>query len=57
MSKILILNGSARRKGNTRFLINQLNDVLGKKGIESETLHLHELNIKNCRGCFWCYKG
>ncbi|MGY5876526.1 MAG: flavodoxin family protein [Candidatus Thorarchaeota archaeon] len=57
MSNILILNGSARRKGNTHFLINQVNDVLEQRGIESRTLHLHELNIKHCRGCFWCYKG
>ena len=57
MRKILILNGSARRKGNTRFLIDQLNDVLGTKEMESRVLHLHELNIENCRGCFWCYKG
>ncbi|MFX0107739.1 MAG: flavodoxin family protein [Candidatus Hodarchaeota archaeon] len=57
MSKILILNGSARRKGNTRFLINQLSNVLEQNGIESRILHLHKLNIKHCRGCFWCYKG
>jgi multimeric flavodoxin WrbA len=57
MSKVLILNGSARRKGNTRFLINHVDEILRKKGLESKILHLHELNIKQCRGCFWCYKG
>ncbi len=57
MSNILILNGSARSNGNTRFLINQVNDVLGEKGLESRILHLHEHNINHCRGCFWCYKG
>ncbi|MFX1367717.1 MAG: flavodoxin family protein [Promethearchaeota archaeon] len=57
MSRILILNGSARARGNTRYLIDQVNEVLGKRGMESKTLHLHELNIKHCRGCFWCYDG
>ncbi|UCE08982.1 MAG: flavodoxin family protein [Candidatus Thorarchaeota archaeon] len=57
MSRVLILNGSARAKGNTRFLINQLNRVLEEKGLESSILQLHELNVKHCRGCFWCYKG
>ncbi|MFW9909813.1 MAG: flavodoxin family protein [Candidatus Thorarchaeota archaeon] len=56
MSGILILNGSARR-GNTRFLINQVNEILGQRGMDSRILHLHELNIKHCRGCFWCYNG
>ncbi|MCK5240006.1 MAG: flavodoxin family protein [Candidatus Thorarchaeota archaeon] len=57
MKKILILNGSARRNGNSLFLINQLNDILVKKGMESDILHLHQLNVKPCKGCFWCYKG
>ncbi|MHA2425227.1 MAG: flavodoxin family protein [Candidatus Thorarchaeota archaeon] len=57
MSRILILNGSARRNGNSLFLVNQLNDLLVKKGKESKILHLHEINVKPCKGCFWCYKG
>ncbi len=57
MNKVLILNGSARRQGNTRFLIDQVNEILQEKGMEPRILHLHELNINHCRGCFWCYKG
>ncbi|MHA1909536.1 MAG: flavodoxin family protein [Candidatus Thorarchaeota archaeon] len=57
MSRILILNGSARRNGNSLYLINQLNDILVKNGEVPEILHLHQLNVKPCKGCFWCYKG
>jgi multimeric flavodoxin WrbA len=57
MSSILILNGSARRRGNTKFLINQLKDVLEQRGLDSNILDIHDFNINHCRGCFWCYEG
>lgn len=56
MSRILIINGSARRNGNSLYLINQLNEVLVKNRVQAEILHLHQLDVNPCKGCLWCYK-
>ena len=57
MSKILILNGSPRREGNTSFLVDRLKEYVEKGGNEVEILFLNDYKIKPCRGCFWCYRG
>ena len=56
MSRILILNGSPRKKGNTFFLIQELSKILIQNEHEIEILHLNDYDIKPCQGCFWCYK-
>jgi multimeric flavodoxin WrbA len=56
MVKVLILNGSPRKKGNTFFLIQELSKSIFDKGHEAEILHLNDYDIKPCQGCFWCYK-
>jgi multimeric flavodoxin WrbA len=57
MSKVLVLNGSPRKKGNTVYLIGGLSKELIEKGHEVEVLYLNDLDIKPCQGCFWCYRG
>lgn len=56
MSKILILNGSPRREGNTSFLVKKLKELINKSENEVKVLFLNDYNIKPCQGCFWCYK-
>ncbi|MCG3217134.1 MAG: flavodoxin family protein [Candidatus Heimdallarchaeota archaeon] len=56
MSKILILNGSPRKKGNTSFLVEELRKMVQDKGHEVEILTLNDYDINPCQGCFWCYK-
>lgn len=57
MVKVLVLNGSPRKKGNTAYLIQEFGNALMKRGHEVEVLTLHGMDIKPCQGCFWCYKG
>lgn len=57
MSKVLVLNGSPRPKGNTAFLIGEFSKALTEKGHDVEVLDLNDLDIKPCQGCFWCYRG
>ena len=52
MSKVLVLNGSPREKGNTAYLIGVLRKALIEKGHEVEVLYLNDLDIKPCQGCF-----
>lgn len=56
MVKVLILNGSPRKKGNTLYLITELVEKLRKKNNSVEILHLNDYDIKPCQGCYWCYK-
>lgn len=54
--KIIALNGSSRRDGNTFLAINIIIDELKKEGIESELIHLGIETIKNCDACEKCKK-
>ena len=51
MADILGVCGSARKKGNTAAL---LNEVLKSTGMESELIFLSDLNIGFCSGCLIC---
>lgn len=55
--KILALNGSARKKGNTDILIDQILKGSKEKGHESEKLSLYDYEILPCRDCRDCKKG
>ena len=50
--KIVILNGSPRKNGNTSRLIKAfVNGAKSKKNIITE-FFLDEMNIHGCKGCF-----
>ena len=57
MAKIMILNGAARRNGNTAKLIQAFTD--GAKSSENEVreFYLQDMNIKGCLGCEHCSKA
>ena len=55
MKKILILNGSPRKKGNTAVLVEELSKVLEEDN-EVTIYQLNDLDINPCQGCYWCYK-
>lgn len=52
--KVVALNGSPRRNGNTAMLINTVFGELQKAGIETELVQLGGNNIKPCRACAKC---
>ena len=51
--KVLLINGSARRKGNTFIALSEIADALQKEGIESEIV---QIGAKPVRGCIACGK-
>lgn len=55
--KILALNGSARKKGNTDILIDQILKGTKEKGHKSEKLYLYDYQILPCTDCRDCKKG
>lgn len=52
--KILGVNGSARRDGNTAILIRTVLEALNRAGIETEMIQLAENRIEPCKACFAC---
>lgn len=54
--KILAINGSPRKKGNTATLLGHALDGAGSKGAATELVHLYALDFKGCVSCFECKK-
>ncbi|MGI6032972.1 MAG: flavodoxin family protein [Coriobacteriales bacterium] len=50
--KIVVLNGSPRRKGNTSTLAKSFAKGAEENGNEVTELFLQDLEINGCRGCF-----
>ncbi len=55
--KVVALNGSARKDGNTAILINLVFDELKKEGIETELIQLAGNPIAGCVACYKCFKN
>ena len=52
--KVLSINGSARKDGNTAILINTVFEELHKAGIETEVVQLSGKIIEPCKACWTC---
>ena len=54
MKKIIAVNGSPRRNGNTAELLQHALRGAADAGAETELVHLYSLNFKGCLSCFYC---
>lgn len=52
--KVLAINSSARKDGNTAILINTVFEELNKKEIETEMIQLSGKTIEPCKACWAC---
>ncbi len=52
--KVLAINSSARKDGNTALLINTVFEELKKEGIETEMIQLAGKVIEPCKACWAC---
>jgi multimeric flavodoxin WrbA len=55
--KVVALNGSARKDGNTAMLIHVVFEELKKEGIETELIQMAGKNIQGCLACYKCFKN
>lgn len=53
--KVVGINGSPRKEGNTSILIRTVFEELEKEGIETEYIQLGGKKIAGCRACFKCW--
>ncbi|MCX4356657.1 MAG: NAD(P)H-dependent oxidoreductase [Oscillospiraceae bacterium] len=52
--KVLGINGSTRRDGNTAIIINTAFEPLNAAGIETELVQLGGYIIQPCKACWAC---
>ncbi len=52
--KVLMLNGSPRRNGNTSIALEEMEKIFVREGIETETIHLGNKDIRGCIACLSC---
>ncbi len=52
--KVLMLNGSPRKNGNTSIALNEVKKVLESENIEVELINVGSKEIYGCKGCLYC---
>ena len=51
---VLMLNGSPRRNGNTALALSEMEKVFQAEGIETEIVHIGNMDIRGCVSCGSC---
>ncbi len=52
--KIIAVNGSPRKGGNTDFLLHEMVRIIEKNNLKTETIFLRDLELKPCDACKYC---
>ena len=52
--KVLIINGSPHKDGCTATALKEVEKVLNDEGIDTETIHIGNSDIKGCQACNYC---
>lgn len=52
--RLTAFNGSSRKNGNTRILLEIICDEAHRAGIDSEIISLSDFALRGCLGCFAC---
>ena len=54
--KVVAINGSPRKGGNTEIMLNAVLEPLNQAGVETKIIQVGGKNIHGCRGCWACQK-
>lgn len=52
--KVLMINGSPHAKGNTAIALEEMEKVFAAEGVETETIHVGNKDIRGCIACYSC---
>lgn len=55
--KVLIINGSPRKGGNTSLALDQMINVFESYGVETRYVQVGNMNIRGCLACGACHSG
>lgn len=52
--RVIAINGSPRKNGNTATMLKEILAGAAERGAETRFIHLNDLNMKGCQGCLFC---
>ena len=52
--KVLILNGSPRKNGNTSIAIREMENIFAQNGVETKTVQIGQMDVRGCIACGSC---
>lgn len=55
--KVLMVNGSPHKEGNTYIALREMEKIFREEGVESEILHIGNMDIRGCIACGSCMKN
>lgn len=55
--KVVAINGSPRKEGNTAALLKELTTKLEAEGIETETINIGGKKVHGCTACMKCFEN
>jgi multimeric flavodoxin WrbA len=55
--KVIAINGSPRKEGNTAALLNKLTSKLEAEGIETEIINIGGKKVRGCTACMKCFEN
>lgn len=54
--KVLMINGSPRRDGNTGIALGEMERIFAEQGIETETVQVGNQDVRGCIACGRCFE-
>jgi multimeric flavodoxin WrbA len=54
--KVLMLNGSPRKDGNTALALKEMQKIFAENGVDTEIVQVGGKEIRGCSACFYCYE-
>ena len=54
--KVLIINGSPRKDGNTSIALDEMVKIFEAEGVETEVVQIGNKNVRGCIACGSCYE-
>ena len=54
--KVLLINGSPKRDGNTALALREMEQIFIQEGVEVETIHVGTQDIRGCTACGGCFR-
>ncbi len=55
--KVLMINGSPRKNGNTSIALREIENIFSESGVEFETIQIGNQDIRGCIACGSCFKN
>ena len=52
--KVLMINGSPHKQGNTYIALHEMEKVFAEEGIDTEIIHIGNRDIRSCIACYSC---